>query len=100
MGSMCSHRHPLQLLTSFTAPLLALFLQAGLEVGSKGALAWDEAVVEALRAEYPDTFGKTFATPGILEGAVLRHVSRDSKKRKKDFDEIAEVKSCYCLLLL
>ncbi len=75
-------------------------LQAGLEKGSKGALAWDEAAVGALRAEYPETFGKSYATPGILESSVLRHVSLNSRKRKDQFDEMAEVRSCHCALLV
>ena len=97
---MCSHRHSSQQLTFCTAPLIALFVQDGLEKGTKGALAWDEAAVGALRSEYPETFGKSFATPGILERAILRHVSLDSKKRKTHFDEIAEVKSCHGVLLV
>ena len=76
----------------FLAALITSVLQVGLEKGSKGALAWDEAVVGALRIEYPKTFGKIFSTPGVLESAILRHVSLDSKKRKNHFDEIAEVK--------
>ena len=91
MGSMCSYRHPSRQVI-FLATLITSVLQVGLEKGSKGALAWDEAVVGALRIEYPKTFGKTFSTPGVLESAILRHVSLDSKKRKNHFDEIAEVK--------